>query len=192
MKLLKYIKLILPLILVTLCLYYFNSMSAKNDIIKKSEFVSQKLSSVSELTSTQYDYSNVVSVKNNLTFKDFNIPFTEKSFVVKYSGHITAGVDFTDASFQIIKNKLIITAPPSKILSHTIDEDNLCIFDERTSIFNKLTMDDMLEEIIADRDKTEAELLATGFLDKVNENTETLLKNIFSSCGFSEVEIIIS
>lgn len=185
-----FLKTAAALILISVSvIFLFNFFNTKHKIEKRNELISEKLTSITELATSRYDYSNVVSVKNNLTFNDFNIPFTEKSFVVKYSGTITAGIDLSLADYSVAKDTLTINIPQPSILTNTIDEDKIYIFDEKTSIFNKLSMDDMLQEIVADKDKTEKALLEEGFLDKATENTIPLLQNIFSSCGFNEVII---
>ncbi|HAR86321.1 MAG TPA: hypothetical protein DCR69_11380 [Clostridium sp.] len=188
----KKIKIIIFIIAIIVACLFINSLTTKSNLEKKSDFVSEKLISISELATSRYDYSNVISVKNSLSFKDITIPFTEKSFVIKYNGYITAGLDFSAATFSIDKNILTITIPPCSILTHNVNEDEVFIFDEKNSIFNKLTMDDMLSEIVAEKSKTEERVIKDGFLDKVTVDTIDLLKNIFLNCGFDEVKVKIA
>lgn len=191
-SLFKKIKFIIFIIaIISICLF-INSLTTKHDMERKSDFVSEKLISISELATSRYDYSNVISIKNSLSFKDITIPFTEKSFVVKYNGYITAGLDLSTATFSIDKNILTITIPPCTILTHNVNEDEVFIFDEKTSIFNKLSMDDMLNEIVAEKSKTEEKVIKDGFLDKVTVDTIQLLKDIFLNCGFDEVRVKVS
>lgn len=171
------------------CVFYLKSFTTKQQIERKSDFVSEKLVSISELATARYDYSNVISIKDSLSFKDISIPFTEKSFVIKYTGYITAGLDLTKATFTINKDILNINIPQCTILSHTVNEDEIYVFDEKTSIFNPLTMDDMLKEILDEKSKTEAEVMGEGFLDQVTVDTLQLLKEIFSDSDFKEVKV---
>lgn len=191
-SLFKKIKFIIFIIVVIIVCLFINSLTTKHDMERKSDFVSEKLISISELATSRYDYSNVISIKNSLSFKDITIPFTEKSFVVKYNGYITAGLDLSTATFSIDKNILTITIPPCTILTHNVNEDEVFIFDEKTSIFNKLSMDDMLNEIVAEKSKTEEKVIKDGFLDKVTVDTIQLLKDIFLNCGFDEVKVKVS
>lgn len=185
----KKIKFIIFLVAVVIVCIFINSLTTKNNIEKRSDFVSEKLVSISELATSRYDYSNVISVKDSLNFKDYAIPFTEKSFVVKYNGSITAGLDLSTATFSIDKDILTITTPPCTILTHTVSEDEVFIFDEKTSIFNQLSMDDMLNEIVSEKEKTESKVIDEGFLDQVTVDTMKILNDIFSNCGFKEVKI---
>ena len=188
----KKIKYIAILILLILAIISIKTLTIKQVNQRKRDFISEKLETITELATSRYDYSNVISIKNNLTFKNYNIPFTEKSFVIKYTGHITAGVDLSHSTFTLDNNKLTITIEPCSILNNTVDEDEIFIFDEKTSIFNKLTMEDMLEEILLDKEKTEKALLEDGFLNKVTVDTIELLKNLFKESGFKEVIVKIA
>ncbi len=188
----KRIKFIILLVAVVMVCVFMNSLNTKNNIERKSDFVSEKLVSISELATSRYEYSNVISIKDSLSFKEYTIPFTEKSFVVKYNGCITAGLDLSTATFAIDKNILTVSVPPCSILSHTVNEDEVYIFDEKTSIFNQLTMDEMLSEIVADKTKTEERIIKDGFLDEVTVDTIKLLKDIFLNCGFDDVKVNIS
>lgn len=189
---LKNIKWILLLILIISGIVYLNSFTTKKEIERKSDFVSEKLVNISELATTRYDYSNVISIKDSLSFKDISIPFTEKSFVIKYTGYITAGLDLTKATFTINKDVLVINIPQCTILSHTVNEDEIYVFDEKTSLFNPLTMDDMLKEILDEKSKTEAEVIKEGFLDQVTVDTIELLKEIFSNSDFKAIKVNVA
>ena len=188
---LKNTKWILILLLCISSIYYLNSFTTKKELEKRNDFVSEKLVNISELATTRYDYSNVISIKDSLSFKDFSIPFTEKSFVIKYTGYITAGLDLTKATFNINDDILTINIPPCTILSHNINEDEIYIFDEKTSIFNPLTINDMLNEILIEKPKTEAEIIKNGFLDKVTIDTINLLKSIFSNSDFKDIIVTV-
>lgn len=186
------LKLIFIAAIILILAIVLSSFSVKNNIKKKNELVSEKLISISQLATTKYTYSNVISIKDSLTLKKITIPFTEKSFVIKYNGYITAGVDLSKASFTIVNNALTINIPKCVVLSHTIEEDEIFIYDEKTSLFNKLSLEDMLKEVTMEKSKTEAELYNEGFLDKVTVDTISFLKNFFTNIGFSKVDIKVS
>ena len=57
-------------------------------------------------------------------------------------------------------------------------------------MFNKLSMQDMINEISNEKNKVEADLLKTGFLDEANANAKILLQGILSDMGFKNVTII--
>ena len=70
------------------------------------------------------------------------LPFTTKSFIITYDGQIKAGVDLSKAQIDISGKTITVTLPDAQILSHEIDEDSIEVFDESTSIFNPLKVED--------------------------------------------------
>ena len=161
-----------------------------NDKIITSTVIAERLSKISELSTVKYNYSNVLALKDNKKFKDFPIPFTEKSFLIKYSGYIKAGVDLKDLDVAINEEKVTITLKKAKIFDHVINNEDLFVYDEKSSMFNKLSMQDMVNEISNEKSKVESDLLKTDFLDEANSNTKLLLQGILLDMGFENVTII--
>lgn len=184
-------KIILLLIVVLSTVLLLNSFNIKSNVEKNCQSITEKLISVSELSTVKYNYSNVISIKDSLKFKDFTIPFTEKSFVLKYSGFIAAGVDLSKAEVSISNNNLLVILPPSVILNHNINEEEIFIYDEKSSAFNKLNIQDMLKEIIAEKEKTEKALIDDGFLEKVDSDTIKFLQSFLIELGYKKVEVKI-
>lgn len=179
------------ILLIALAIALFcSSFTLKDNLEKKRELVAEKLVTISELATIKYNYSNVISIKDNLKYKDFIIPFTEKSCVIKYNGYITAGVDLSKALVSEENKELIISLPPSTILNHTVNEEEIFIFDEKSSAFNKLNIGDMLKEIVSEKEKTEEELIREGFLKKVDEDTIKFLQGFFKELGYDNIRFL--
>lgn len=190
-KILKRIKLLFFLLIALALAIVSSSFSTKKNLEKKCDLVTEKLTTISELATVKYNYSNVISIKDSLKYKDFVIPFTEKSFVVKYNGYITAGIDLSQAKTYIENNELSILLPSSKILNHTVSEDEIYVFDEKSSAFNKLHINDMLNEIVSEKAAMEDKLIKEGFLDKVNNDTIKFLQDFFKELNYDEIKITI-
>ena len=161
-----------------------------NDKVITSTIISERLSKISELSTVKYNYSNIITLKNSRKLKDYSIPFTEKSFLIKYSGYIKAGVDLKDLDVLVTDKKITITFKKAKILDHVINNKDLFVYDEKSSMFNKLSMQDMINEISNEKGKVEADLAKTGFLDTANANTKLLLQGILLDMGFKNVTIV--
>lgn len=187
-------KLILLIILLSITIstimIYSIINNINNDKVINSTVIAERLSKISELATVKYNYSNVLALKDSKKFKDFPIPFTEKSFLIKYSGYIKAGVDLKDLDVVANEEKVIITLKKAKILDHVINNEDLFVYDEKSSMFNKLSMQDMVDEISNEKSKVEANLLKTGFLDEANANTKLLLQGILSDMGFENITIV--
>ena len=172
---------ILPFLIIT---------TVNNHDVINSTMIAEKLSKISELSTVKYSYSNIIALANSKRLNDFAIPFTEKSFLIKYSGYIKAGVDLKDLDVVTQNKKITITLKKAKILDHVINDNDLFVYDEKSSMFNKLSMQDMINEINNEKKRIEADLLKTGFLDGANANTKLLLQGILSAMDFDNVTII--
>lgn len=183
-------KLIFLILIIGVIMIYSIIIKFNNDKVTTSTVISERLSKISELSTLRYNYSNIISLKNNKKLKDYSIPFTEKSFLIKYTGYIKAGVDLKDLDVLVTNDSITITLKKAKILDHVINSKDLFIYDEKSSMFNKLSMQDMINEISNEKVKVEADLVKTGFLDAANANTKLLLQGILSDMDFKNVTII--
>jgi hypothetical protein len=187
----KLIRLIVLLSLtVSTIMIYSIINNINNDKVISSTVIAERLSKISELSTVKYNYSNVLALNNSKKFKDFSIPFTEKSFLIKYSGYIKAGVDLKDLDVVVNEEKVTITLKKAKIFDHVINNEDLFVYDEKSSMFNKLSMQDMINEISNEKIKVEADLAKTSFLDEANSNTKLLLQGILVDMGFENVTIV--
>lgn len=187
----KLILLIMLLLLnVSAVMIYSIINNFNNDKVINSTVIAERLSKISELSTIKYNYTNIVAVTNTKKFKDFYIPFTEKSFLIKYSGYIKAGVDFKDLDIVVYQKNITITLKKSKILDHVLNNDDFFVYDEKSSMFNKLSIQDMINEISNQKSKIEADLIKTSFLDGSDSNVKLLLQGILSDMGFENVTII--
>ena len=177
-------------LIISIVMIYCIIDSINKDKVISSTVISERLSKISELSTAKYNYTNVLSLKDSKKFKDFSIPFTEKSFLLKYSGYIKAGVDLNDLEVIVNEKTVSLTLNKAKIIDHTINNEDLFIYDEKSSMFNKLSMQDMIYEISNEKGKIESDLLKTGFLDEANSNTRLLLQGILSDMGFENITIV--
>lgn len=181
--------MLLCLTISTIMIYSIINNFNNNKVIT-STVIAERLSKISELSTVKYSYSNVLALKDSKKFKNFPIPFTEKSFLIKYSGYIKAGVDLKNLDVVVNDKKVTITLKKAKIFDHVINNEDLFVYDEKSSMFNKLSMQDMVNEISNEKSKVEADLLKTGFLDEANANTKLLLQGILLDMGFKSVTIV--
>ena len=177
-------------ITISTIMIYCITNNVKNQKFINSTVIAERLSKISELSTIKYNYSNVLVLKNSKKFNDLFIPFTEKSFIIKYSGYIKAGVDLKNITVLVNKKSVTITLKKAIILDHVINNGDLFVYDEKSSMFNKLSMQDMINEIKNEKSKVEANLLKTGFLDEANANTKLLLQGILLDMGFESATII--
>ena len=68
----------------------------ENDKIT-STTIRNQLTEINELAVYSYDYSKVGKFSNKLSFNGWDIPLTQKNFIVTYDGTIKAGINLDEA-----------------------------------------------------------------------------------------------
>lgn len=121
---------------------FFSGGREEKPPVLSSITVENQLQQISQLATVRYSYTNMGQFENSNEFYGIKLPFTTKSFIVAYDGTITAGVDLTQAKVTITDQKVTIALPAPQILSHEVDPNSLEVFDETTSIFNPITIED--------------------------------------------------
>lgn len=101
-----------------------------------------QLHEISELASVSWAYTNMAQFENSNVFYGVTLPLTTKRFILTYDGEIKAGIALGDATVTVAEPVVTVRLPKAQILSHTIDERSIEVFDEKTSIFNPFTVED--------------------------------------------------
>ena len=136
-----------------------------------------------DISTVKYNYSNIVEIKKDKSISNIKIPFTEKSFIVKYNGVINGGVKPED--IEIVSNtgdEIIIEIKTCQILDHYID-------DVKNSIFNKLDIQEILEDISNCKKEYEEKIISEGFMEEIQKNTIVSIQNILKGIGYKTVVI---
>lgn len=146
----------------------------------------QQMEGIGELNTAKYYYTNMGRYENTLQFKGQDIPFTKKAFIISYDGIIKAGVDLKEIAVAIDGNKIRFTIPTAKILSHDVDMESVTVFDEKNSIFNGLSTEDVTRFLNDQNKRMEERAEASGILDEAQENTKDCLNTLFAALLKSE------
>lgn len=163
----------------------------ENQTIEDSTVILERVERLWELSSNKYFYSNVVAFKDNMKIKDFQLPFTEKSFLIKYDGYLKAGINAQD--IQILSNEgkaIEVKLKNSKILDHVIDEKSIYVYDEKNSVFNNLSINDIFNQLSSEKDKIETQLEEKGFLKDTDNNIKYFLEEFLKNLGYESINII--
>lgn len=118
------------------------------------------------------------------------MPFTEKSFLIKYDGYLKAGINAQD--IQILSNEgkaIEVKLKNSKILDHVIDEKSIYVYDEKNSVFNNLSINDIFNQLSTEKDKIETQLEEKGFLKDTDNNIKLFLEEFLKNLGYESVQI---
>lgn len=162
--------------------YRFVESSVKIDM----DTIGASIKSIAELATVEYVYTDVGVFSNNLQFMDYDVPLTEKSFIVKWDGKIKAGIN---AEEIIIKDDpltrvLNVSLPEAQILSNEIYNDKFETLDQKNSIFNPLQVDDYNSFSVEGKQKTEQKAIENGLLSQATDNAKTFIINSLNSIPF--------
>lgn len=170
--------------------YFISNRYKKENIYKDNIKVINTLSQVLNINTVKYNYSNIVEIKKDKSINNIKIPFTEKSFIIKYNGVINGGVKPED--IEIVNNtgnEIIIEINKCQILDHYIDDKNIYIYDVKSSIFNKLDIQEVLDDMSNYKREYEEKIISEGFMEEIQENTKVSIENILKGMGYNVVNI---
>lgn len=181
----------LLIIAIIVGVFFYTKYSFKKEMELLSNNIEEQLSKILELSTVKYNYTNVVSYKDSKKFSGLNLPFTSKSFLIKYDGYIKAGVDLNTVETELIDTKTIkMTLDKPRVFDNVIIEEEVYIYDEKDSVFNKLGFEDLYEVLIKEKQKMEEEVIEKGLLNDAEKNTKEMLISLLKSMGFEKIEIV--
>lgn len=182
--------IVMAIILVVLGIISYNKLSLNRNTDLLSSRVEENIVKLVELSTVKYNYTNIVEYKDNMKLKQLNIPFTNKRFIVKYSGYIKAGMDLDTVEIQLKdKDTIEILINKPKIIDNIISEEDVYFFDEKESIFNKLSYDDLYSVLIEEKEKMKEESIEKGLLNDAEKNGEEIIKSLLEGMGFKNIKV---
>nr|WP_317332109.1 DUF4230 domain-containing protein [uncultured Romboutsia sp.] len=186
----KELILLMLLVLLIIGIYFIYNRYKKESIYKDNIKVINTLSQVLDISTVKYNYSNIVEIKKDKSISNIKIPFTEKSFIIKYNGVINGGVRPED--IEVVRNtgdEILIEIKKCQILDHYIDDENIYVYDIKNSIFNRLDIQEVLDDISSCKKEYEEKIISEGFMEEIQENTKVSIENILKGIGYNVVDI---
>lgn len=181
--------ILLPTLILTITIgYYFQVYKNSKNIYKDTSKVMNTIQQTLNLNTVNYNYSNVITIKKDKSISNIKLPFTEKSYIIKYNGVINAGVK--PENINILKNstdKIHIEVQKCEVLDHYIDSENVFVYDVKNSIFNKLKIQEVLDDISKYKKEYEEKALQEGLMNEIIKNTKSSIENILENIGYKEV-----
>lgn len=187
----KYGIISLIIVGVILGLFLYSKFSTTREVTLLSNTIEEQISRILEVSTVKYNYTNVVTYKDNKKLNGLDIPFTNKSFIIKYSGYIKAGIDLNGIETDVMDTKSIkVVLNNPSIFDNVIVEEDIYIYDQRDSVFNKLSFTDLYDVLIEEKKSMEKEVIERGLLNDAKENTREILTSLFNTMGFENIEIV--
>lgn len=168
----------------------YRKISINNDVKLISNNIEEKVSELVELSTIKYNYTNVVEYEDSKKLSGLNIPFTNKKFILKYTGYIKAGIELDDIDIIVPDRETVkIKMNKAEITENVISEEDVYFYDEKESIFNKLTYEELYDVLIEEKEKMEKEVLEKGILNDAEKNGEKIIYSLLEGMGFKEITI---
>lgn len=155
-----------------------------------TDTIKEKVENIVELSTVKYNYTDVVKFKDSLKISGVDLPFTEKSFIIKYSGYLKAGVNLSTIEVRVKNEDTVeISMDKSVVLENVINEEDIVFFDERDSVFNKLNFKDLYAVLLGQKEKVKEEALDRGLLLEAEDNAEEILISLLKEMKYKNIII---
>lgn len=140
----------------------------------------EEIQGIGELATVEYLFTDAAIFTDSKQIGNWNIPFTQKSFTIKWDGIIKAGIQIEQIAIHIDQANALITIalPASQILSYEVDTESVEVLNEKNNIFNKITIEDKIELDIATEKAMIERAIQSGLLEDAQENAEKLITKL--------------
>lgn len=154
----------------------------EHETVNNVEMIKEKLETTAELNTGSYLCTDVLMRSDSKKINDWEIPLTEKSFIISYDGIVKAGIkDLTRAQVTEDGNTIIVKLPEVEITGAEIDNDSFEKLDESNNIFNPISVEDLNDAQKELREKMIDRAIEKGVLDIAKSNAETVISGMLES-----------
>ena len=143
--------------------------------------ITQQLQDIEELATLSYNYTKVGEFSNSLQFNGWDIPLTQKSFLITYDGQLKAGIKMDKIKVDVSNDNITVSIPDIEILSNEIDESSIEVYDESRNIFNPISVNDYATFATSQKEAVEAEAIENGLLSQAATKTQDTIKKYLNA-----------
>ena len=145
-----------------------------------STLIQNRIEQANDLVTTKYHYTKVGKFENSLNLNGWSIPLTNKYFILTFEGEIQLGTDLSKANVEINDSTIHVTVDKPAVISNSIDESSIEVYDETKNIFNPISVSDYKAFALEQKDKALSEAKEKGLMKTAQENTKKSIKQIIS------------
>ena len=145
-----------------------------------STLIQNRIEQASNLVTTKYHYTKVGKFENSLNLNGWSIPLTNKYFILTFEGEIQLGTDLSKANIEISDSTIHVTVDKPTVISNSIDESSIEVYDETKNIFNPISVSDYKAFAVEQKEKALSEAKKKGLMKTAQKNTEKSIKQIIS------------
>lgn len=164
--------------------------SVNRNVSILSNNIEEKVSKLVELSTIKYNYTNVVDYEDTKQVNGLDIPFTNKKFILKYTGYIKAGIDLNTIDIDVKDRETVkIKMDGAEIFENVISEEDVYFYDERESVFNKLSFKDLYSVLIEEKKRMKEEVVEKGILEEAEDRGREIIYSLLEGMGFKNISI---
>ena len=141
------------------------------------DVMSAEIKGIGELATVNYIFTNAAKFTDSRQIKEWNIPFTEKSFIMKWDGEIRAGVMVDDIEVVVDDMKVTVYIPSAQIFSYSVT--NVEVLDEKNNIWNRISIDDKVKFDSKTEQEMKERAIQSGILEEAQESAEKIIVRLF-------------
>lgn len=145
-----------------------------------STLIQNRIEQANDLVTTKYHYAKVGKFENSLSLNGWSIPLTNKNFILTFEGEIQLGTDLSKAEVEIKDSTIHITVDKPTVISNSIDESSIEVYDETKNIFNPISVNDYKKFAVEQKETALSEAKKKGLMKTAQENTKKSVKEIIS------------
>ena len=145
-----------------------------------STLIQNRIEQASDLVTTKYHYAKVGKFENSLSLNGWSIPLTNKNFILTFEGEIQLGTDLSKAKVDIKDSTIYVTVDKPTVISNSIDESSIEVYDETKNIFNPISVNDYKKFAVEQKETALSEAKKKGLMKTAQENTKKSVKDIIS------------
>ena len=147
------------------------------------DIIYSDINSIRELATVEYLFTDAAKFSDSKQIKNWNVPLTTKSFILKWTGVIKAGVKLDLVAIEVNEDekKIVVSVPVAEILSYQIDNNSVEVLDEQNNIFNKITVDDKIKFDSSTEGAMKDRAIENGLLEKAQKNAADILLRLLQT-----------
>ena len=155
-----------------------------------SSSVMNRVTYMQELALVQHNYTGVISYRDHLKLFKLNVPLTDKYFLLKYSGYIKAGVDFSKIKVNVLNaTDVHVSIPKPTLLDTVIDENSIEVFNQSENAFNPIKIEDYKEALSREKEVMIRDAVEQGIHEQATEQAKLTLFALLRDMGFVNINI---
>jgi len=170
-----------------------NPLEIENEVTISIATLEYQLHTIGEIATLQYYYRTLITMEDSHQIFGWNIPLTQKSFIITVDGEIKIGIDASEmiVSASENTNTIQITIPGAKILSHELKEDTMVILDESSGLFNRVSIGDWATMAIEEKAVMEAQVAESDMFTRAEEDAVRMLQALIEGVVPDNYTVIV-